>query len=796
MIFILVAGRIKNKLERNRNIPITIAVMLVCIIILSTGVVYSNARRTMLEQYWAKNGSADLIVLGKKDKLSSVNMMDCNYTAIGINTSGTLIEHNKIGRYGIIAYADINKVNEHYSLKLTNAVFSNEAIITSHLAKELNVQKNAIISINNTKYKIVQILESTDIFNINNDIVLINGDPDNYDVDTVCLLIDCAHNVEKINNLIDYFKAQDISYINRYENIKPLTDEFDNLLSNIYILFAAIAIIGGVLIYNTYSINVRKRLEYWGTLRTLGLKKSKVIVTMLMEICFYSILGIMFGVVFGIGMGILICILTDTNIYSYIPENYFTIIAIAISLIVPIMSVLLSTRKLLKKSPIEMLFGTRSTADKNRPRSAITIEIGIGILLIVLSVVDILMFGKFDDKTLVLVYSLQIILCLIGVIFILKPFIEVSAKFLMNIKNPFLRLACFNIKTNLVSLKGIVMSMVLTVIILYTIIGFSTNFKDWAVNMADRQLNFDFQIVYANNHLNTSNANAFIDDEKIEVVGRNYVDVATIKGINVYICATTADDFNAMYNVKINEKSISGNNVVLSSKVMKDLNIKPGDKVNLSLNGIEKIVTVSDKTDLLDNSAFAVYVSKDLFDISNYKKTRICGKISKQNSITELKSKASQRNLDFYSMTDIKTQWKENIVRGIEPLEYIIAAIIIALMLLLGNTILTNAEEKKHNFLILRSIGLKRKNVKTILMFEYLITEMVTILVSIGMGIVVSKKFFAINCIMSGFSVDYKAPIIQFALIGIAILILSCVYSLKIFTKISVDDIISEIRYY
>ncbi|WP_029687959.1 FtsX-like permease family protein [Thermoanaerobacter sp. A7A] len=796
MIFALVTSRIKNKFERKRNITIMIAVMLVCVIISSTGMIYSNARRTIIEQYWAKNGSADLIIFGNKDKLSSIDLQGFKYEPIWINTSGELIEHGKFKQYGAVGYAYIEKVNKLYSLELADTIEKNTAIITSNLAKELDVKKDEIISINNARYKVAKIINSIDIFGKSEDIVIVNGVPYSLNIDTMVLFVNCDHNAEKINNLINYLEAKEINYVDRYKNIKPIMDDFANLLSSIYLLFSVIALVGGVLVYNTYSINVRKRLEYWGILRTLGLKKSKAIITMVVEICFYSILGILFGVAIGTGIGLLICILTNTNIYFYIPENSFIIAAITISLVAPIISVLLSSRKLFKKSPIEMLLEARSSMNKYPSKEISTIKIVIGILLILLSTIDLSSVVNLDKNTFVLVYSLQILFGLVGTIFLLVPFIKLIVKFLMERENPSLRLACINIKTNLEGLKGIIVAISLTVVILYTIVGVSTNFKDWAVNMADRQLNFDFQIVYGNNSLDVNNAKDFIAKENIKVIGQNYFDIGNINGLKVYICAMTAKDFNAMYNANISENSISGKNVVLSSIVMEKLNIKPGDKVNLSLNGIEKNVRVAEKVNLLDNSLFAVYVPNDLFDISNYKNIRVCGKLNVQNSIHELKLTAFHRNLIFYSMNDIKTQWKENIVKGIQPIEYIIGAIIFVLVLLLRNTILINAEEKKQNFLILISIGLKRQNIKKILVYEYLITELSTVLVSIVVGTFVSQKFVEINSITSGFHVDYKPPVIQFVLIGIAVLIFSYIFASRVFGKIASANIINEIRYY
>jgi ABC-type antimicrobial peptide transport system permease subunit len=750
----------------------------------------------MLNDYWSKNGSADLLILStKEDDMKTVAIIS-EYLVVPmkISTHGSITGFKALEESVILGYADVNQLNHLYNLGSYNKMEIGEASINTTLAKKLKLELNSEITLDESNYLITNISDRINLVGTDMNMMLINTPDDIKDYDYTAYLVNCMHEEKSIQSVISLLNQNNINYINLYDNIGTIMNEFQRLLSSVIMLILVVIIICSVLIYSIYSINLKRCLSQWGTLRTLGLKNSTMVRVMVIETLLFSVVGIIAGTILGISLGYLICLLSGTEVLYIIPDRLLLLTATAIGIVIPITSVLFSIKPAYRKQPIEIIFVRKKQMPTGNDKITNVVHLGIGLIIIVCSILPV--STSLDKGKMVVIYGVQFIFSFIGVILILMPIIKYATKLLESSKSQSIKLACQNIRIHIANIKGIVISISLTVIIFCTMVGFSANYKEWAGAMAHEQLGFDILLSSKNNDLYQGYMDSYIMNEDIVVIGDNYLDTVNIRGIDNYICAISSEDFNRIYKSKIDLDNLKGNRVVIPSKLMVDLNVNEGDELLLHYKGQEKNVIVAEMTEVMDYSSHVIYISKELFDIKSFAKYTVYANVNDNTTLDELEEKSIEKNLSFLSVADIKEDWKENIVSGVKEIEYMIVVILAILIFMLKNTLESNIEERKHDFMILRSIGLKRKKINTILSMEFLVTQVITIIISVCIGSITSMKFFYMNCVTSGYTIDYDVTWRAFILIGIIFLIVSYMFVLRVFRNTSNKDIINEIRLY
>jgi putative ABC transport system permease protein len=190
------------------------------------------------------------------------------------------------------------------------------------------------------------------------------------------------------------------------ENADRGSEEIRESLSFLQIfllVFAFIAIlVGSFLIFNTFSITVAQRVTEFGMLRTLGASRRQILTTVVVEALAIGLLG----AVVGIGGGFVIAKLLNLLLKAFeidlpttglVMESRTVIVSLLIGIFVTLFSSLVPALRSTRVPPIAALRATMPTPTRRRRLLAVAISLLLGV--VGLAMVLIGLFGNAASGT-------------------------------------------------------------------------------------------------------------------------------------------------------------------------------------------------------------------------------------------------------------------------------------------------------------------------------------------------------------------------------------------------------------
>jgi putative ABC transport system permease protein len=164
------------------------------------------------------------------------------------------------------------------------------------------------------------------------------------------------------------------------------------------LVFAFIAIlVGSFLIFNTFSITVAQRVSEFGMLRTLGASRRQILTTVVVEALAIGLLG----AVLGIGGGFVIAKLLNALLEAFgidlpttglVMESRTVIVSLAIGIVVTVLSSLVPALRSTRVPPIAALHAAIPTPSRRRRLLGLAISLLLG--AVGLAMVLIGLFGS------------------------------------------------------------------------------------------------------------------------------------------------------------------------------------------------------------------------------------------------------------------------------------------------------------------------------------------------------------------------------------------------------------------
>ena len=179
------------------------------------------------------------------------------------------------------------------------------------------------------------------------------------------------------------------------ENANRETEKIDEGLGffqTFLLVFGFIAVfVGSFLIFNTFSITVAQRTSEFGMLRTLGASRRQILATVLIEAVAIGLVGALIGIAGGfavaLGLNALFEALgIDLPTTSLVLEARTVIVAIAVGVLVTLLAALMPALRSTRVPPIAALHSFSPPPSRRRRRVAIVISIllaALGLFLLV-----------------------------------------------------------------------------------------------------------------------------------------------------------------------------------------------------------------------------------------------------------------------------------------------------------------------------------------------------------------------------------------------------------------------------
>jgi putative ABC transport system permease protein len=157
------------------------------------------------------------------------------------------------------------------------------------------------------------------------------------------------------------------------------------------LVFGFIAVlVGSFLIFNTFSITVAQRISEFGMLRTLGASRRQILMTVLVEAVAIGLLGALLGIAGGfvvaLGLNALFVALgIDLPTTSLVLESRTVIVSLLVGVVVTLLAALMPALRSTRVPPIAALHAFSPPPSRRRRRIALVISIllaALGLFLV------------------------------------------------------------------------------------------------------------------------------------------------------------------------------------------------------------------------------------------------------------------------------------------------------------------------------------------------------------------------------------------------------------------------------
>lgn len=532
-----------------------------------------------------------------------------------------------------------------------------------------------------------------------------------------------------------------------------LQDSVSMIAMPMLLMTAIVTFMSIFIIYTSFKVITLEKLPIIGTFRSIGASRRMMNKVLMMESLFYGIVGGLSACVLGIG---LLYILTDFSTPPSIKDYTETevvistiqlIITFILSVVVCLVSSMLPIFKVSKIPLKEIVLNNISVKKKKKSRKHIR-----GILFIIAAMI----LPVISPRSLAVVFSgSAILLILIGVINMLPMMIQLTSKISEQI---FYRLfgnvgilAVKNIKGN----KSILNSISLIAIGIATLLminNISINLSVEIINFYQKTLTSDMEVWMQN--MDRNSVRSLLRHEGVESVYPLYTAHFTeVKEFDEKLgCIESIQDesytkyinFDYIGEQKELFQKLGKDRYLITTVILKNrYNLKEGDKITLKFPQGERVYTIIGFANtIMWNGSFALapesYLSRDL-GAKYYNSAYVNVKGDPKPILESMKKQHTDRYFGGMTTKEMLISNKE----GNDQLMFMLIGFS-GLALLIGvigviNNLIISFIERKQGLAVLRSVGMSKKQIISMLFIEAVYSGCLGGIAGISAGVIIVK---------------------------------------------------------
>ena len=766
------------KYHRKHLFGLGVLPLFFCMIMTAVFFVQDNAKKDAVSTYWDKYGRADMIVYYSDTKeyapskdLDSSDGNACAY----IEGLACETDYQDKTSYSVKVVTDISKMNEFFHISDGN-VKENEVLINTLLCEKLGCKIGDTIKIDNNDHIIADISNKINGFAPDAEIVLLNSS-EAVQTDQMIATLDLSHDPDRVELLKNELDKNEITYINQFSGTEQIDKEFENLQTVLLILVIAITIVFVIFIFTHFAQVFRSENKLFVTLRMLGMSKPKLNRFMLTESVIVTVIGSVLGYFLGIAAAGAICKLTDTA-FAISVDMMLMLALLAVNILIISAALFISVRKNKERF---MIIKNEDEAKNYSAKKGRSIVFDIITAILLAFDIAIPFVAKESEKS-----SNALILHMLLTGFTLVCVLMIVHKYLLR-KISLIPAKSAKITNKLSKRKvnnhfGLILSLSISLIMICILTDFSTSFKDWAGNKGETQVNFSARITLDNDSVGKGQMKEFTNNENVTPVCGYYLGTGKADILTSYFMSIedNGEYIAEMYDDKEISK-IQGNEAAVSSTIFYGLNLKIGDPINVTMNGVEKTVNIKTVFETEDYSSYIMIFPDGLFNAADYSKYCADVNLKENYDVSELRKNINPNIVKIESRDDLIASWKDSITNGDDILLYLCAIMAFALILVLSNQNKNTILDRKREFALLRILGLPRTNVLRLLMCELTAFHLPEIIVTLLFVPLFSKDFIELNKVSSHFSVSYTPNIVLYLIIALCAVVIMLFESFRLF---------------
>jgi putative ABC transport system permease protein len=594
----------------------------------------------------------------------------------------------------------------------------------------------------------------------------------------------------------------------------------DNLsfLQTFLLVFGFIAVfVGSFLIFNTFSITVAQRISEFGMLRTLGASRRQILTTVIVEALVIGLLG----AIIGIGAGFLIALLLqalleafeiDLPTTSLVMESRTIVVALLVGVLVTLVSSLIPALRSTRVPPIAALHAFVPTPSRRRR----LVFLAFAILLGVVGLAMVLggLFGNAEAGTAAGLMGGGAVIIVIAVSLfsprLVPPLAAIAGWPLEQLRRLLGRLARENAQRNPSRTAVTAAALMIGLALVAFVTVFSAGLKSSVAQVVDE--NFAGGLVIQNSDgfspIPNGTATAARKVPGVELVATIRSTQAKLvgSGAGARLSAPTPD---IEETVKVEWKKggpsalrdLADDQAILSDSFASENDLEMGDRFRLlgqtrKRPTFEVVGEFSSKLGvfgsvLITQSALAREFAQTQ-DTTDFVKTAPgTDATAVQGLLTKL-VEAAFPTAEVLNQQELKESREKQVDQLVNLIYALLLLAIVISLFGIANTLALSIHERTRELGMLRAIGMSRRQVRTMIRYEAVITALIGAILGMVLGVVFAA-LIAQPLKDEGFTLSY--PVGSLAVLLVVAALLGVVAAIFPARRASRLDVLESLQY-
>jgi putative ABC transport system permease protein len=529
------------------------------------------------------------------------------------------------------------------------------------------------------------------------------------------------------------------------------------------LVFAFVALfVGAFLIFNTFSITVAQRIREFGMLRTLGAGRGQILSSVVVEALAIGVLGALLGLAGGyaiaVGLnGLFVALGIDLPTTALVTKDRTIVVSLLIGIGVTLVSSFVPALRATRVPPIAALLATE--LPQSRRRGIVYAGLAVLLGLVGLGMVLAGLFGSASGGSAAGLMGAGAVAVLLGVSLfsprLVRPLASFAGRPLELLRRLTGRLARENTQRNPARTAVTAAALMIGLAVVAFVTVFAAGIKSSISTAVDES--FQGELVLQNSDgfspISPRAAAAARDVPGVELIST--VRAAQAKVLNGgggrQRVSALAADAGAVLTIDWTEggpetlRKLTDREVIVDKALASDSDLEPGDRVRfLTQIGARPELTVvgefEDKAELLGSAivtqglmARAFDQSDDVFDFVKLAsganaaavQARLVARMDREFPVVEVRNQQ-----------ELKENQEEQINQLLGLIYALLALAVIVSLFGIANTLALSIHERTRELGMLRAIGMSRRQVRTMIRYEAVITALIGAILGMILGVI------------------------------------------------------------
>jgi len=528
------------------------------------------------------------------------------------------------------------------------------------------------------------------------------------------------------------------------------------------LVFAFVALfVGAFLIFNTFSITVAQRIREFGMLRTLGAGRGQILGSVVVEALAIGVLGALLGLAGGyaiaIGLnGLFVALGIDLPTTSLVTETRTIVVSLLIGIGVTLVSSFVPALRATRVPPIAALLALELPQSRRRGIvvAALAVLLGVAGLGMVLAG----LFGSASGGSAAGLMGAGAVAVLLGVSLfsprLVRPLASLTGRPLEMLRRLTGRLARENTQRNPARTAVTAAALMIGLAVVVFVTVFAAGIKSSIATAVDES--FQGELVLQNSDgfspISPRAADAARQVPGVELVSTvRAAQAKVLDGGSKKRISALAPDADAVLTIDWTEggpealRGLTDNEVIVDKSLASDNDLERGDKVRfLTQIGARPSLTVvgefEDKAELFGSAIVTQGLMARAFDQKDDVLDFV--KLAPGVDATAVQGRlvaAMDREfpvVEVRNQQELKENQEEQINQLLGLIYALLALAVIVSLFGIANTLALSIHERTRELGMLRAIGMSRRQVRTMIRYEAVITALIGALLGMVIGVI------------------------------------------------------------